>query len=227
MRECEIPTFYVQLLLAAAWAEVGIGRLGRAQECVDELGATLRRGEHLELRLRADLVWGRILVASGLYGDAVTRLREVEERARAAGLAVVADSAVALEAEGLWALGDPKNALLRFRKAIQSLQQTGDIPALAQACVAQARAMSESVDPDLVFRPIAEWLDEEPVVVPRIERQIARVRYVTAMRRPVADSFDEAQGLLDDLTAPLDHIDAAALRLHPWNRALRKARRDG
>ncbi|MEQ1501286.1 MAG: protein kinase, partial [Myxococcota bacterium] len=66
MRECEIPTFYVRLLLATAWAEVRIGRLGRAQECVDELGATLRRGEHLELRLRADLVWGRILVASGL-----------------------------------------------------------------------------------------------------------------------------------------------------------------
>ncbi len=86
VREGEVPTYYVRLLLANAWCEVDLGRLGRAQECVDELGATLRRGEHLDLRLQADLVWGRILMASGLVADAAARLVQVRERAGAAGL---------------------------------------------------------------------------------------------------------------------------------------------
>src|SRR5262249_26290475 len=148
LRECEISTFYVRVLLAAAWAEVGIGRLGRAQEYVDELGANLRAGEHLDLRLQADLVWGRIQVASGLYGEAVAKVRDVEERARSAGLSVVAETAAAMGAEGMWALGDQKQALGVFLKARSTLQDTGDVPALAQATIAQGRAMAESVDPD-------------------------------------------------------------------------------
>ncbi|MEQ1564445.1 MAG: protein kinase [Myxococcota bacterium] len=225
LRECEIPTFYVRALLAAAAAEVGIGRLGRAQEYVDELGANLRRGEHLDLRLQADLAWGRIQVASGLYADAVAKLREVEDRARAAGLTVVAESAAAIGAEGVWALGDQKGALVSFRKATAKLQQTGDVPALTQAIIAQGRAMSESVDPDLVYRPIDDWLVSQPAVVVRIERQIARGRYLKAMGRPHHESFDDAQSLIEDLTFRLTETDAAALRLHPWTRWIRRARK--
>ncbi|MEQ1501646.1 MAG: hypothetical protein ABMB14_05415, partial [Myxococcota bacterium] len=153
-------------------------------------------------------------------------LREVEERGRAAGLHVIAEAATALEAEGLWALGDARIALTRFRKAVTALQSTGDIPALASACIAQARAMSDSVDPDLVFKPIADWMDTEAAVVARIERQIARGRYQKAMGKPSDDAFDEAQRLIDQLGVPLDQIDAAALRLHPWMRFVRRARRD-
>src|SRR3712207_9538536 len=51
MRESEMPTTYVRLLLATAWAEIHIGRLGRAQECVD------RSEEHTsELQSRQYLV---------------------------------------------------------------------------------------------------------------------------------------------------------------------------
>jgi hypothetical protein len=226
LRECEVPSYYVRVLLAAAWAEVGIGRLGRAQEWVDELGATLRRGEHLELRLRSDLVWGRIQVASGLSDDALVLLRGVEERARTAGLTVIAAVATALAAEAAWAKGDARNAIGQFRSAVGLLQQTGDIPALVSACEAQARAMCESVDPDLVFRPIAEWLDSQPAAVARIERQIARGRYLTAMRRDNADAaFSAAQHLIEDLAAPLEQTDAAALRLHPWTRHIRRSRK--
>ena len=43
MRATEVPSQSVRLLLATAWCELDICRLGRAQECVDELGALLRR----------------------------------------------------------------------------------------------------------------------------------------------------------------------------------------
>lgn len=224
MREAEVPTFYVRLLLAAAWAEVDVGRLGRAQEYVDELGATLRRGEHLDLRLQADLVWGRILVASGLHAEAVQRLHPVKERAKAAGLAVVAETARALEAEALWALGEQKLATQHFRKAVQHLQATGDVLALAGACVAQARATAESADPDQVFKPIRDWLDREPAVVMRVERQIARGRYLAAHGGPAEAAFGDAERLIHELASTLDPTDAAAMRLHPWTHWIRRAR---
>ncbi len=225
MREGEIATYYVRLVLANAWIEIELGRLGRAQENVDELGATLSKGEHLDLRLQADLVWGRILAASGAHGDALARLREVEERARAAGLPSLSESARALMAEATWALGDHKNALLQFRKAIQALQITKDVPALANACIAQARAMSETVDPDLVFKPIEDWLDSQPAAIARIERQIARTRYLRAMGKTAFDAEREARQMLDQLVASLDPTDAAAIRLHPWNRWLRSPKK--
>ena len=125
MREGEVPTFYVRLLLANAWCEVDLGRLGRAQEWVDELGAALRRSEHLDLRLEADLVWGRILVASGLHVDAMMRLRAVRDPAESAGLTVIAEVARALEAEAMWALGEQTPAVRAFRDAIGVLKDTG------------------------------------------------------------------------------------------------------
>jgi hypothetical protein len=226
MRECEVPSYYVRLLLAASAAEVGIGRLGRAQEWVDELAATLRRGEYLELRLRSDLVWGRIQVASGLAADAIPLLRGVEERATSAGLTVLASSAAALSGEAQWALGDARNAIAQFKAAVQRLQRVGDLPALAAACESQARAMCESIDPDIVFRPVAGWLESEPAAVTRIERQIARGRYLTAMHRDNGEAaFDAAQRLIEDLAVPLEQTDAAALRLHPWTRHIRRARK--
>jgi hypothetical protein len=225
MRESEMPTLYVRHLLAVAAAEIHIGRLGRAQECVDELGATIRKGEHLELRLQADLVWGRIQVASGLYTDAAAKLSDVKERATAAGLRGIASSAEALHGEASWALGDMKGALQRFRSAVQALQHTGDLPALAQAVMAQARAMCESVDPDLVFRPLIEWLEQQPALIVRIERHIARGRYLKAMGKPHETTFDEAQHMIEELAMHLDPTDAAALRLHPWTQWIRRARK--
>ncbi len=227
MRQGEVPTYYVRLLLANAWIEVELGRLGRAQEWVDELGATLSKGEHLDLRLQADLVWGRILAASGSHADAVARLREVEERGRAAGLPSLSETARALMAESLWALGDQKGALLGFRRAVQALQITKDLPALALACVAQARAMCETVDPDLVFRPIEDWLDSQPAFVARLERQIARTRNLRAMGKTAFDAEQQARKMLDQLAGNLDPTDEAALRLHPWNRLLRAQKRTG
>jgi hypothetical protein len=38
-------------------------------------------------------------------------------------------------------------------------------------------------------------------------------------------SFDDAQRLIEDLAVPLDQTDAAALRLHPWTRYIRRARK--
>ncbi|MEM6928243.1 MAG: protein kinase, partial [Myxococcota bacterium] len=224
LRQCEVPTFYVRLLLANAWCEVDLGRLGQAQECVDELAATLRRAEHLDLRLEVDLVWGRIEGASGLVDDAVQRLGGVVQRAEAAGLTVIAEQARALQAEAKWQAGDRSSALAQFGSAVGALRQSGDIPALALACVSQARAMSESVNPDLVFRPLEDWLDTQPAVCVRIERQIARGRYLKAMGKTSVEAYARAGDMIERLASPLSPTDATAFRLHPWSQFLRRSR---
>lgn len=224
MRESETPTFYVRLLLATAWCEVDLCRLGRAQEWVDELGATVRRSEHLDLRLEADLVWGRIMVASGMYNDALHKLSPVRDKARAAGLRVIAESAAALIGEAMWALGDQTSAKRAFKEAITKLRSTGDAPATAQACIAQARSMAEHVDPDRLFEPVAEFVDNQPCVTLQVERGIARGRYHRAKeRKNDADtSFARVRLTIDKLQEGLNATDQAALRLHPWMRHARK-----
>ncbi len=224
MRESEAPTFYVRLLLANAWCEVALGRLGRAQECVDELAATLRRGEHLHLRLQADLVWGRILLASGLNDDAAHRLQHVAERAGAAGLHVIEGVAKALEAEAMWALGEQRSAMVGFTAAVKRLESTGDVPATAEACRSQARAMCESVDPDRVFRPVAHWMETQPAVLCTMELQVARARYLHAMGRDARPVREQAEDMLARIAEKLDDTDASALRLHPWTQWLRRLR---
>ncbi|MCP5157700.1 MAG: hypothetical protein H6983_26240, partial [Ectothiorhodospiraceae bacterium] len=110
MRESEAPSFYVRLMLAAALCESDLCRLGRAQECVEELAATLRKGEHLDLRLMADLVSGGILEASGELAEAERVLKHVADRASAAGLHMLAQRARVRLGSVLWARGNPRQA---------------------------------------------------------------------------------------------------------------------
>lgn len=222
MREAEAPSQYVRLLLATAWCEVDMCRLGRAQEYVDELAATLRRGEHLDLRLEADIVWARILILSGQTEDARHRLAQVVARAQAAGLKVVAETARALLGEALWYLGQQKPAHEAFTTAIEALAQSGDVPATAAACVACARAMAEVIDPDDIFAPAASFLDQQPAIVLQLERTLARGRWLRSRGRDAAPLFAEARLTLDRMKDPLQATDRAALRLHPWARQARR-----
>lgn len=224
MRNAEAPSQYVRLLLAAAWCEVDMCRLGRAQEYVDELAATLRRGEHLDLRLEADIVWGRIQLMSGQIEDARHRLAQVHDRAQAAGLRVLAETARALLGEALWCSRQQNAAHEAFHGAIEALAQSGDVPATATACVACARVMAEVIDPDEIFAPVASFLEQQPAIILQLERTLARGRWLRARGRDAAPMFAEARLTLDRMREPLQATDRAALRLHPWARLARRQR---
>jgi ATP/maltotriose-dependent transcriptional regulator MalT len=223
MRAAEVPSFYVRLLLATAWCEVDVCRLGRAQECVDELGATLRKGEHLDLRLQADLVWGRILLESGQLDEAAARLAAVRDRARVAGLGVVAESAHALMGQVSWLAGDHRAAKDAFKQSIAQLEKAHDLAALADACVSRARVMAEVEDPNRIFAPILEMLDGQPVPTLKLEYLLAVVRWLRARGEPTRFTLEEATGVLDRMIRELNDTDQAALRLHPWSREIRLA----
>jgi len=221
MRESEAPSFYVRLLLAKAWCEIDLCRLGSAQECVDELAATLRRGEHLDLRLEADLVWGRILLASDQIEDAHRRLIAVRDRSQAAGLRVIAATANSLIGEVLVQLNDERAAADTFRSAVDQLRISGDIPATAAACEAHARALGHRVETDKIFAPVMSFSTDQPTTMMHIVMTLARARYAKSQGGASRPIYDEATAMLGALSDVLNDTDQAALRLHPWSREAR------
>ncbi|NCG21337.1 MAG: protein kinase [Rhodobacterales bacterium] len=222
MRQSESPSLYVRMLLSTAWAEVDVCRLGRAQECVDELAATLRKGEHLDLRLESDLVWGRILLASGQFSDAQRRLQFVRDRAQSAGLGIIAYLSHALLGETLWGLGDHDGALAACLHAVAGLKRSGHVPATAMACMAQARAMGHAVDPVSIFSPVSDYMEHQPCVVVHVERALAQARYADANGCDKSEYTLETVRLLTQISKGLNDTDRAALRLHPWSREMRR-----
>ncbi|MCA9569184.1 MAG: hypothetical protein KC656_15150, partial [Myxococcales bacterium] len=223
MRESEDASLYVRLMLAAAQSEALLCRLGRAQECIEELAANLRKGEHLDLRLSAELVTGSIQEASGELEEARLTLQRVAERASSAGLVVLAQQATAHLACVEWQRGDERASKRLFNEAISALRKTGDVPATVAAVVLQARVMAEKVDPDRIYTPVTDFVDNQPAPVARLERELARARWAMSQGLDASEACGSATRLLERIAKSLSDTDRAALRLHPWTWPLRGA----
>lgn len=218
---------YVRLLLVSAKCEIDLGRLGRAQNCMDEVSAALEKGQHLDVRLESELVAGSILVASGQDRDAVWRLDQVQQKARAAELVVLADVARSQQAEALWNLGDREAARDLFQSAVLGLLSTGDLAALADACAASVRVGGSDADPTVVFRPIQKLIDQHPPPMVLLEYRLAVCERAAARNdaRSARVAAQDALRLLQKIAERLDETDRAALRVHPIARRLRLALR--
>jgi len=222
-RQSQATSLYVGLLLATALCEVDVSRLGRAAECLDELDVTLRSGEYLHLRIEAGIVRGRILLASGQREDAEEALRDAFKRASTAQLLILAEQARSLHAEVLWQLGDHAEAREAFQAAILGLMGTGDVSALAFACVAQARAMG-AVEPDeVLFRPVRDSVAVQVMPVVILERLLATARGCEAKgdTERALRNYKRAAKQLNKMGMRLNDTDRAALRVHPWSQAIR------
>lgn len=223
-REAQDPAVYLQLLLACAWCEVELCRLGRSQELVDEIAATLRRGELAALRQEAKLVHGRILLVSGQLENAAFVLRETHERAKANGLAVIAEVARAWLAETLWMLGEREEARKLFRAALLGLKGMGDKVALGDALAARGRTLEPGDDVEKLFKPVVGLVEEQDVPIFELELLLARTRAARLAgdaQGRVRASRDAARAL-NRLAGRLDDTDRAALRVHPWSKRIRE-----
>lgn len=225
--ECQDPTPYTELLLATAWVELDLSRLGRAQECTDELAATVHRGEHLHLRLEAQLLNARILLASGQYRNAQYMIQEVHRSARNADLPVIAERARALLAEVLYAVGDREQSAREFQSAILGLMGSGDLPALAEGCRARARTQSTERDPDDTFKPVKRLVDEHQMPLLELERLLAKSAWERSRgnKDEARIHLREAATMLNKVATDLSDTDRAALRVHPWSGWIRRALR--
>ncbi len=221
------PAPYVELLQAAAWVELDLSRLGRAQEYTDELAAAVGRGEHLHLRLQTKLLTGRIMLASGQLRSAAYLLQEVQRSARNAELIVLAERARASLAETLHQLGDHATAASLFQSAVLGLLGAGDLTVLAEGVRCRARTLATRQDPQEIFRPVGRLLQEEPMALLRLEEQLARGEWHHARGAEEASrqAYREAAMVLNVLATSLNDTDRAALRVHPWSTRIRQGLR--
>jgi serine/threonine protein kinase/tetratricopeptide (TPR) repeat protein len=215
---------YIELLLSTAWIELDLSRLGRAQECLDELSSIVSKGEHLHLRLETQLLAGRLQLASGQYRASAYQLQELHRGARQADLVVLAEQARALWAEALFALGDKEGASQAFQSAVLGLMGAGDQPILSEAVRGRARTSATERDPDEIFRPVQRLLDEQPMPLLRLEYLLARGAWHRSHgeRDLAAQSLQKAAAALNKLAAELNDTDRAALRVHPWSAWIRR-----
>jgi tetratricopeptide (TPR) repeat protein len=222
LRRQENPSPYVTVLVSLAWLEVEIGRLGRAQECIDELAATVSTGEMLTLRLEARLAWGRILVASDQLRQATEVLGDVCNLATSARLAPLAEHARGLLAEGLWLAGKTDDARELYHRAIERTIAIGDVPTLIDLCRSRGRVAATLVDPDQLFDPIREVLAREPAELARTEWLVASGSYLRQHKGEDQPVWRRARQAVRELAEPLTEVDRSALRVHPWSRQIRQ-----
>jgi tetratricopeptide (TPR) repeat protein len=219
------PGPYVSLVLAAACCEIDLARVGRAQEYVDELAATLHRGEYLHLRIEAGVVAGQILLVSGQFREAAWSLQETWNKARLAELTVLSERSRALLGHTLYALGDHEAGRSTMQSACLALQASGDLLSLADACTLRAQSLEGDEDPRETFRLVEDLVTSRPLPLLKLEHLLATVAWHRKRdeREPGMAAVREAALVLNRLATGLNDTDRAALRVHPWSRRIRSA----
>jgi len=224
-RDSEAPLHYYQILLAIARCETDLCRLGKAQECVDELEVNLRRGEQLSLRLDVMIMKGRIQIMSGQYRKGLSILQETYEQALLAQLPVISEYARALMAEALCGLNSEEQAMGMYESATLGLLATGHVSVQVLAAISWARAMGDRVDADIFLSSVYDTMKQEPTLVLEMETLIAQGRYFQ-LQNLKKESRAHVQRIvthLNKIATQLNATDRAALRIHPWSVQLRFA----
>ncbi len=228
-RDAGQPVAWLELLLSAAELELDLGRLGRAQELIDEALSAAQRGEGLALRLRARALHGRVQLASGLVGLSVRTLADAVQGAEAAGLTRVAARAGGALGLAQWRMGDREAANQRFRASLIALRDLGDLLGLADVCVSRARAIQGAEEADRSFKLVAALVGHPSQRALAVERHLAALRHarLTGDEAAAEAALALAQPLLNRIAAGLGPIEAAAMRVHPWTREVLRSLGEG
>jgi len=220
LRAAESPVYYLRTLISTARCEMNLGRLGRAQECLDEFDAVLRSGEYLELRIHVALVRGALQIQSGQARRASELMAEVLHKSAAAGLLIEAEVARAMMAEVLWR-DEPKTSDKYFEMARAKLTEIGHIPALMETCIRFAYVSRSMMRPDLVFAPLKNIAAEQPLEQLRLEWAIADALYTEEKGWDARSQWNNALTSLRWIAENLNEKDRMAIQLHPWSRIIR------
>lgn len=216
----ESETAYARVLLAYGWLEADVGRLGRAQELLDELGATLGSERHLDLRLQANLLRGRILMESGNSAESNALLWDVYTAAEAAELRVLQEQARAYLGATLWDDRQYSEAERLFKEAKAALREMGHVPATLEACMTLSKWTRGVLEPNDIFEPVADFIQGEPAETAKLEWLFAIGRHQRKFGIDSTEAYRTARKNLAALAEGLNPTDRAALRVHTWSREI-------
>ena len=77
------------------------------------------------------------------------------------------------------------------------------------------------MDPDQIFAPVADYVDEQPCTTVRLERTLAKARHAVHQGKDQGREAAAAAKTLNQIVNGLDETDRAAIHLHPWSREVR------
>lgn len=205
-----------------AEVEVELLRLGRARERLALVDGMLIDGRHLHLQAGVASVRARIAMASNEPGQAVRLLEPMVRLCESSGVRVLTPLLQAQLGEALVLTGDLKGGRTLLDAAIADLSQERNVPLLAEACAARARARIEP--PKASFAPVAQWLEEQPALLMQITRRVAIAeslgRKDPELARP---SWAQVREDLRRIRRTLAPADREAMRVHAWTVAVERA----
>ncbi|MCP4915648.1 MAG: protein kinase [Proteobacteria bacterium] len=215
---------YAVMVLNVTEVEIEMLRLGKARERLAALQAELDEGPHAQLRAIVALCRGRIAIASGDHHEVPEILLPWVDECDKRGIRVLPSQMRALMGEALVVSGKEAAGVELLDTALSQLHRDRHVPALAEACVARARAFMGREDPDVAFKPVLRWLKKEPAHLVRMEYLLAAVRHAVLLNnRERATAYLLAtRELLGDVRNQLSRADRETLRVHPWNLFVRR-----
>ncbi len=205
-----------------AEVEVELLRLGRARERLALVDGMLIEGRHLHLQAGVTSVRARIAMASNEPGQAERILEPMVRLCESSGVRVLTPLLQAQLGEALVLTGDLAGGRTLLDAAIADLSQERNIPLLAEACAARARARIET--PEKCFAPVAQWLETQPALLMQVTRKVASAeqlgRIDPELARPLWAEVRESLRRIRRTLAPADR---EAMRVHTWTVAVERA----
>lgn len=208
----EAPSVTVRLLLARGEVELDLGRLGRAQDCVEQALACSPGWEDVGLAVRIRLLRARIAAEAGQAPLAVEHLATLTQRCRRAGLVVLARTCAAAHASALARDGRLADAEARFAKAQQALDGAGDALGLVELRRAQLNSLGPLIDPTRLAADLPGWPDWDHALALQLDRARAQVVWARTQLLPATEAEASVQRILRALQPVLDPSEQLALQ---------------
>src|SRR5690606_33680250 len=178
-----------------------LGRLGRAQDCVEQALACSPGWDDVPLAVMIRLLRARIAARVGEAAVAAEHAWALHQRCRRAGLVLLARSAAAAHAAALARDGHLDAAEHAFREAFGQLDGAGDALGLVELRRAQLRSLCGLVDPSRLAAELPGWPDWEHALAPQLDLARAQQAWARAQLLPL-DSARAAVESLHQRLAP-------------------------
>ena len=205
-----------------AEVEVELLRLGRARERLALVDGLLTEGRHLHLQAGVTSVRARIAMASNEPGQAERILEPMVRLCESSGLRVLTPLLQAQLGEALTITGDLARGRKLLNTAVADLSKERNMPLLAEACAARARARIGT--PEESFAPVAQWLEDQPALLMKVTRMVARAEHFKRLDPELAHThWTQVREALRHIRGTLAPADREAMRVHTWTVAVERA----
>ncbi len=213
LQSAETPVFAVRMHVARAHVELDLGRLGWAQDSLEQAQAGLGGSDNLRAQLATGILQARVHIESGEPGRARSQLERLVHRARRAGLVLLARQAQTALAEALAQDGHPTESQSLFDTVLADTHGSGDAIGIIQTRCAQIRALHTLVNPESFAKALQGWPQLPGALGVQLDIARARLGWDRSQLLNADASRAQLEECLQSVCATLDPPERRAVRL--------------